>query len=63
MHGRLGLKILTGSIWEDVLRAGKTPVKQVKGESQLLRDFNKAADDLFSKAVSRIRQSIEELFN
>ena len=40
-----------------------TPVKQVKGESQLLRDFNKVADNLFSAAVSRIRQPIEGLFN
>ena len=40
-----------------------TPVKLVKGESQLLRNFNKAADDLFSTAVSKIRQPIESLFN
>jgi len=40
-----------------------TPVKQVKGESQLLRDFNKVADNLYSANVSRIRQPIEGLFN
>ncbi len=40
-----------------------TPVKLVKGEGELLRQFNKAADDLFSTAVSRIRQPIESFFN
>ena len=40
-----------------------TPVKLVKGETQALRQFNKAADDLFSTAVSRVRQPIESLFN
>ena len=40
-----------------------TPVKLVKGESQEQRLFKKAADDLFSTAVSRIRQPIESLFN
>lgn len=40
-----------------------TPVKLVKGEGQLLRQFNKAAADLFSTAVSRIRQPIESFFN
>jgi len=40
-----------------------TPVKLVKGEDQLLRNFNKAAEDLFSTAVSRVRQPIESFFN
>lgn len=40
-----------------------TPVKLVKGQSPQYRQFNKAADDLFSAAVSRIRQPIESLFN
>lgn len=40
-----------------------TPVKLVKGEGELLRKFNKAADDLFSTAVSRTRQPIESFFN
>ena len=40
-----------------------TPVKLVKGESQEQRLFKKAADDLFSTAISRIRQPIEGLFN
>ena len=40
-----------------------TPVKLVKGEGDLLRKFDKAANDLFSTAVSRIRQPIESFFN
>lgn len=40
-----------------------TPVKLVKGQSQWTRQFNKAADDLFSTAVSKVRQPIESLFN
>ncbi len=40
-----------------------TPVKGVKGEFQENKNRNKAADDLFSVAVSRIRQPIESLFN
>ena len=40
-----------------------TPVKGVKGESEVMRKRNKAADDLYSKAVSTVRQPIESLFN
>jgi hypothetical protein len=40
-----------------------TPVKLVKGESEAERRWKKAADDLFSTAVSTIRQPIESLFN
>jgi Transposase DDE domain len=40
-----------------------TPVKLVKGETLMTRQFKKAADDLFSTAVSSIRQPIESLFN
>lgn len=40
-----------------------TPVKLVKGESQEQRLFKKAADDLFSSAVSSVRQPIEALFH
>lgn len=40
-----------------------TPVKLVKGESEQIRQFKKAADDLFSAAVSTVRQPIEALFN
>jgi len=40
-----------------------TPVKAVKGMPEVLRCFDKAADDLYSRAVSVIRQPIESLFN
>ena len=40
-----------------------TPVKLVKGQTLNQRQFKKAADDLFSTAVSRVRQPIESLFN
>ena len=40
-----------------------TPVKAIKGQSDVIRQWNKAADDLYSRAVSRIRQPIESLFN
>lgn len=40
-----------------------TPVKLVKGQCQLIRDFDQANNDLFSTAVSTIRQPIESFFN
>jgi hypothetical protein len=40
-----------------------TPVKLVKGQCERLRQFDKAADDLFSTYVSRFRQPIESFFN
>lgn len=40
-----------------------TPVKRIKGQHELERNRNKAADDLFSRAVSAIRQPIESFFN
>lgn len=40
-----------------------TPVKLVKGQTQTERQFKKAADGLFSTAVSRVRQPVESLFN
>lgn len=40
-----------------------TPVKLVRGQSVEQRQFNKAADDLFSAAVSKVRQPIESFFN
>lgn len=40
-----------------------TPVKLIKGESQWERQFNAAADQLFSTAVSRVRQPVEAIFN
>ncbi len=40
-----------------------TPVKAVKGQDADLKQRDKAANELFSTAVSRIRQPIESLFN
>jgi hypothetical protein len=40
-----------------------TPVKAVKNQSQTIVQRDKAANDLFSTAVSKIRQPIEALFN
>lgn len=40
-----------------------TPVKHKKGQSIEDKQRHKAADDLFSTAVSKIRQPIESLFN
>jgi hypothetical protein len=40
-----------------------TPVKGVKGQCQEIKNWDKAANDLFSTAVSRIRQPVESLFN
>ena len=40
-----------------------TPVKGVKGQSEITNQWGKAANDLYSRAVSRIRQPIESLFN
>jgi hypothetical protein len=40
-----------------------TPVKATKGQTTWEKQNNKAADDLFSKAVSKVRQPIEAFFN
>jgi hypothetical protein len=40
-----------------------TPVKAVKGQSEWEKQHDKAANDLFSKAVSKVRQPIEGWFN
>lgn len=40
-----------------------TPIKEVKGMTDQIKQRLKAADDLFSTVVSRIRQPIEALFN
>jgi len=40
-----------------------TPVKATKGMPEVVKQRNKAADDLFSTAVSKVRQPIEALFN
>jgi hypothetical protein len=40
-----------------------TPVKGVKGQSNTMNQWGKAANDIYSRAVSRVRQPIESLFN
>ena len=40
-----------------------SPVKAVKGMADVIKQRIKAADDLFSTAVSRIRQPVEAIFN
>jgi hypothetical protein len=40
-----------------------TPVKAVKGQTQSTKQFAQAYNDLFSKAVSTVRQPIEALFS
>jgi len=39
------------------------PIKAVKGMDDVIKHRIKAADDLFSTAVSRIRQPVESMFN
>jgi hypothetical protein len=40
-----------------------TPVKAIKGQSEQERQHPKAYNDLFSTAVSKVRQSIKSFFN
>ena len=40
-----------------------TPVKAIKNQSDWEKQFDKAANDLFSKAVSTVRQPIEAFFH
>lgn len=40
-----------------------TPIKGIKGQCQEIKNRDKAANDLFSTAVSRVRQPIESFFN
>jgi hypothetical protein len=40
-----------------------TPVKGIKNQSTWEKQFDKASNDLFSTAVSKVRQPIESLFN
>lgn len=40
-----------------------TPHKEIKGEPEVIRQREKAAKDLSSKAVSKVRQPIESFFN
>lgn len=38
-------------------------IKGVKGQSEMTSQWGKAANDLYSRAVSKVRQPIESLFN
>ena len=40
-----------------------TPINDIKVQSELEKQRNKAYNNLFSKAVSSVRQPIESLFN
>ena len=40
-----------------------TPLKGIKGQTKWEKQIDKAANDLFSKAVSSVRQPIESFFN
>ena len=40
-----------------------TPHKEIKGEPEIPKQREKAARDLFSQAVSKVRQPIESFFN
>lgn len=40
-----------------------TPIKAVKGQSERERQSFRAYNDLFSTAVSKVRQPIESFFN
>ena len=40
-----------------------TPVKGIKEQCQEIKNRDKAANNLFSTAVSRVRQPTESLFN
>lgn len=40
-----------------------TPHKEIKGEAEVIKQREKAARDLFSQVVSKVRQPIESFFN
>lgn len=40
-----------------------TPIKAIKNQPDCLKKWDKAYNDLFSTAVSKVRQPIESLFN
>jgi hypothetical protein len=50
-------------LYQEQQSAMYVPVKGVKGQAECLKHFDKAAADLFSTAVSRVRQPIESFFN
>jgi hypothetical protein len=53
--------------WEQMYLSNKvmmiTPMKAIKGQTEMLKQRDKAFVDLFSTAVSSVRQPIEALFN
>lgn len=51
------------TLQQDVNSEMLTPIKYSRGVTDRIKKFNRAADDLYSKAVSSIRQPIEALFN
>ena len=54
---------LDRSLWQNCSSSIYTPVKYVRAQCETLKKFDKAADDLYSTAVSKIRQPIESFFN
>jgi hypothetical protein len=50
-------------LYREMSSAMFTPVKEVKGKPDVLRYIDRAYKDVFSKAVSTIRQPIESFFN
>ena len=67
-HNFYGDKIYHNKEWFEVLDSRQnskmfTPVKAIKGMCDRMRQFDRAANDLYSKAVSTIRQPIESFFN
>jgi len=40
-----------------------TTIKGVKGQAENIKKWDKAANDLFSTSVSKVRQPIESFFN
>ena len=40
-----------------------TPVKGIKGQTEEIKQRDKAFNDLFSRSVSKVRQPIESFFN
>jgi hypothetical protein len=56
-----------GDYWAEMEKTNNsrmlTPIKDIKGQPDELKQRDKAYNDLFSKAVSSVRQPIESLFN
>lgn len=67
-HNFYGDKIYRNKEWFETLEIRQnskmfTPVKAIKGMCDRMKQFDRAANDLYSKAVSTIRQPIESFFN